>query len=197
MRVVLFLKQHRHEPILQPELARAKDAPAKRIVLQRPLAGQHGVAHPLACGQRPVEGRDEAARGLDQHAVAHGDHGSDADLQQLGGDGFGRLFGLCRLAGFEEDQRDAVVAQQRAECVGENGRVPTLFELADVLRMLEAQPAETDAAVVDAVTVEVDDVIGLPRGAGAVQFVAQGRQRGRIENVKLDQTGQGLHRLDQ
>jgi hypothetical protein len=197
LRVVLFLKQHRHEPVFQPKLARAEDAPAKRVVLQRPLAGEHGVAHPLACGQRPVKRINEAARGLDQHAVAHGDHGGDADLQQLGGDGFGRLFGLRGLAGFEEDQRDAVIAQQRAECVGENGRVPALFEFDGVPRLLEAQPAETDAAVVDAVTVEMDDVIGLSLGAGAVQFLAQGRQRGQIEHVELDQAGQGFHRLDQ
>ncbi len=58
-------------------------------------------------------------------------------------------------------------------------------------------PPRPTRAVIDAVAIEVDDVIGLPLGAGAVQFLAQGRQRGRIEDVKLDQTGQGLHRLDQ
>ena len=117
--------------------------------------------------------------------MAHGHDGGDADLQQLGGDGLGRLLGLRGLAGFEEDERDAVIAQQRAEFAGEDGDVPALVELADVLRVLEAQPAETDGAVIDAVAIEVDDVIGLLLGAGAVEFLAQGRQRRRAEDVNL------------
>ena len=83
------------------------------------LACEHGVAHAFAPGERLVERLDEAARGLDQHAVAHGDHRGHADLQQLGRDRLGRLLGLRGLAGFEEDERDAVIAQQRAERVGD------------------------------------------------------------------------------
>jgi hypothetical protein len=63
--------------------ARAEYASAEGVVLEPALAGEHGVAHAFALGQRLVKGRDEPARGLDQHAVAHGDHGSHADLQQL------------------------------------------------------------------------------------------------------------------
>ncbi len=117
LRVVLFLEEHGHEPVLEPQLALAEDASAERVVLELALAGEHGVAHALARGERVVEGLDEAACGLDQHAVAHGDDGGDADLQQLGGDGLGRLLGLRGLAGFEEDERDAVIAQQWAEPV--------------------------------------------------------------------------------
>jgi hypothetical protein len=39
--------------------------------------------------------------------------------------------------------------------------MPTLLQLADVVRVLEAQPPETDGAVIDAVAIKVDDVIGL------------------------------------
>ena len=115
LRVVLFLEEHGHEPILEPQLARAEDAAAEGVVLELALAVEHGVAHACAVGERLVERLDEAARGLDQHAVAHGHDGGHADLQQLGGDGLGRLLGLRGLAGFEEDERDAVIAQQRAE----------------------------------------------------------------------------------
>ena len=173
LRVVLFLEEHGHEPILEPQFARAEDAAAEGVVLELPLAGEHGIAHALALGQRLVEGLDEPARGLDQHAVAHGHHRGHADLQQLGGDGLGRLLGLRGLAGFEEDERDAVIAQQRAELVGEHGDMPALLQLADVFRVLEAQPTEADGAVIDAVAIEVDDVIGLLRAAGAVEFRAQ------------------------
>ena len=75
--------------------------------------------------------------------------------------------------------------------------MPALLELANVLRVLEAQPAQADAAVIDAVAVEVDDVVGLPLAAGTVEFLAQGRQRGRAEDVDPDQAGQGFHGLDQ
>ena len=145
LRVVLFLEEHGHEPILEPQLARAEDAAAEGVVLQLALAVEHGVADAGAAGERVVKRLDETARGLDQHAVAHGDDRGDADLQQLGGDGLGRLLGLRGLAGFEEDERDAVIAQQRAELAGEDGDVPALVELADVLRVLEAKPAEADA----------------------------------------------------
>jgi hypothetical protein len=65
--------------------------------------------------------------------VAHGDDGGHADLEQFGGDAFGRLLGLRGLAGFEEDERDAVIAQQRAEFAGEDGDVPAFFQFAGVL----------------------------------------------------------------
>ncbi len=172
--------------------------------MSRALACQHGVAHAFARGQRVVERLDEPARGLDQHAVAHGDHGGHADLQQLGRDRLGRLLGLRGLAGVEEDERDAVIAQQRLQpramlCAvfGVNDDVPAFLRLADVLGQLEAQPAEADGGVIDAVAVEVDDMIRLAGAPGAVEFLAQRRQRGRAEDVELDQAGQRFHRLDQ
>ena len=111
LRVVLFLEEHGHEPILEPQFPGAEDR-------------GRGICPPSACAglrawHRPrghrrasavVKRLDETARRLDQHAVAHGHHGGHADLQQLRGDGLGGLFGLRRLAGFEEDERDAVIA---------------------------------------------------------------------------------------
>ena len=48
LRVVLFLEEHGHEPILEPQFARAEDAAAEGVVLELALAGEHGVAHALA-----------------------------------------------------------------------------------------------------------------------------------------------------
>ena len=53
--------------------------------------------------------------------------------------------------------------------------MPALLQLAEVFRVLEAQPTEADGAVIDAVAIEVDDVIGLLRAASAVEFCAQRR----------------------
>ena len=161
LRVVLFLEEHGHEPIVELQLPRAEDAAPGFVVIELALAFEHGIAHARTAGERGVEGLDEAARRLDKDAVAHGHHGGHADLQQLGGDGFGRLLGRRRLAGFEEDERDAVLAEQRAEFVGEHGDVAAVVELAGVLRILEAKAAEPGTAVKDAVAIEVDDVIGL------------------------------------
>ncbi len=129
--------------------------------------------------------------------MAHGHDGGHADLQQLGGDGLGRLLGLRGLAGFEEDERDAVVAQQRPEFAGEDGDVPALIELADVLRVLEAKSAEADVSVIDAVAVEVDDVIRLLGPASAFEFLAQCGKRRRAEHMDADEAAEFFHRLDQ
>ena len=112
LRVVLFLEEHGHEPILEPQFACAEDATTEGVVLQFALAFQHRIAYTVAAGERVVKRLNKTARGLDQHAVAHGHDGGHADLQQLGRDGLRRLLGLCGLAGVEENERDAVLAQQ-------------------------------------------------------------------------------------
>ena len=76
-----------------------RDAPAKGVVLQAALAIEHSIAHALAVGQPGVKGLHKPARGLDQHAVAHGHDGGYAALQQLGSDGLGGVFRLGGLAG--------------------------------------------------------------------------------------------------
>ena len=75
--------------------------------------------------------------------------------------------------------------------------MPALVELAGVLRVLEAQPAEADPTVIDAVAIEVDDLIRLAGAAGAVELLAQGGQRGRAEHVEADETAEFFHRLHQ
>ena len=122
--------------------------------------------------------------------MAHGHDGGHADLQQLGGDGLGRLFGLRGLAGFEEDERDAVIAQQRAELVGVDGDVPALLELADVLRVLEAQPAEADACGHRRRghrSGRRDTARCAPRARSSSS--RKRRQRGRAEDVELHEAG--------
>jgi hypothetical protein len=111
LRVVLFLKEHGHEPVLEPQFARAKDAAAEVVVFQGALAVEHGVANAGAAGERVVKRLDKPACGLDEHAVAHGHDGGHADFQQLRGDGLGGLLRRRGLAGFEEHERDAVIAE--------------------------------------------------------------------------------------
>ena len=136
--------------------------------------------------------------------MAHGDHGGDADLQQLGRDRLGRLLGLRGLAGVEEDERDAMIAQQRLQpramlCAvfGVNDDVPALLRLAAVLGAARntarrgRRPGHRRRAHRSG---RRDTARGRP---GAIQFLAQGRQRGRAEDVDLDQAGQCFHRLDQ
>ena len=152
---------------------------------------------PPAVRQRSIKDRDKAPSGRDQHAMAHGHHRGDSDLQQFRRDTFGSLLGLSGLTGFEEDQRDAVITQQRTQFVGEDGDVSTTVEQRLVLGPLEAQSAETDSRVIDAVPIEMDDVIRLPRDTGTFEFLTQCRERRRAEEGDFDQTGQRLHRLDQ
>lgn len=76
-----------------------------------------------------------------------------------------------------------MIAQQRSQACAvlrtvlcEDGDVPPLLQLANVVGMLEAQPAESDRTVIGAVAIEVDHVIGLLLDvARALKFVAQDR----------------------
>ncbi len=196
-RVGLLLVEHRDEPVGEMQCAGAEDPAAEVVVLEVALAGEHGVADAPAGGQRPVEGEHEAPGGLDQDAVAHGHDRGDADLEQLRGDRFRRLLGLRALAGFEEDQRDAVRLQQRAERVGMDGQMLAPLQLGDVPRVFEAEPAEADPAVVDAVAVEVDDVVGRLGVGGGLQRMAQRGQCWRVQHPQLDQAAEVFHRIDQ
>ena len=156
------------------------------------LAGEHGVAHPLALGERTVKGFNKTARGFHQQAVAHRHHRGHAHLEQGRGHTLGGLASLGALAGIEADQRDAVIAQQWAELVAENRDMPALLQLAAVVWALEAEPAEAHARVIHAVAVEVDHVIRPLLVAGALQFGPQGGQRRRAEQMELDQARQCL-----
>ena len=187
LRVVLFLVQHRHKPIVEAQFTGAEDAAAEGVLFELALAGEHGVAHPLALDEGAVKSLNETARGFHQQAVAHGHHRGHAHLEQGRGHTLGGLASLGALAGIEADQRDAVVAQQRAELVAENGAMPALLQLAAVFWALEAEPAEAHARVIHAVAIEVHHVIRPLLVAGALQFGPQGGQRGGAEQVELHQ----------
>jgi hypothetical protein len=128
-----------------------------------------------AIGERLVERLDETTCGLDEHAVAHGHDGGHADLQQLRGDRLGCLLRQRGLAGFEEDERDTVIAEQRTELARVDGEMPALFELPDIVRMLEAKTAETGDSVIDAMAIEMNDVIRLARATRLIELVAKYR----------------------
>jgi hypothetical protein len=195
--VVLLLVEHGHEPVLQAQRAGAEDLAAGVVLVQGLLAREHGITDAHARRERAVERLHEAPGGLHQHRVGHGDDAGDAGMEQLGGDGFGGVLGQRGLAGLEEDQRDAVVLEQRAEVVGVDGAVAAALQLAGVRRLLEAQPAQALLPVVDAVTVEVDDVVGPALPAGLVQGLAQGRQGRRAQDVQRHQAAQVLDRVHQ
>jgi hypothetical protein len=196
--VGLLLVEHRHEPVLQSELPGAEDLPAGIVVLERALGGEHRIADALPGGQGAVEGPDEAPGRLDEHRVGHRDHTGDAELQELARNRLGGLLGQGRLAGLEEDQRDAVVAQQRAEVVGVDRLVAALVELLEIARVLEAEPAQALGPVVDAVAVERqrDDAIG---GSAALLLHLKGQGQlpadpGRLQAgwAHEDQEGVGV-----
>src|SRR6185295_16515251 len=115
--------------------------------------------HAFTFGQRVVKRLDEPARSLNQNAVAHSDDRGHAYLQQLGSHGLRSLRGRCRLACFEEDERNAVIPQQWSEFVCSDCNVSAPFELAEILRILKAQSSQADRPVIDAVTIEMNDVI--------------------------------------
>jgi hypothetical protein len=71
--IVPGLKQHRHEPVLEPQRFRVEDATAEGVVFQAALACEHRIAYTRAKDERPVKCLQETARGLDEHAVAHHD----------------------------------------------------------------------------------------------------------------------------
>src|SRR6185436_8085530 len=72
-----------------------------------------------------------------------------------------------------------------------------LLEFADILRILEAKTAEACTLVVDAMAVEVNDVIRLACTTSAVELLTQRGQRGRVEHVDADEASQRFRRLDQ
>ena len=46
-----------------------------------------------------------------------------------------------------------------------------LVEFANVLRILEAKTAQADAAIINTMTIKVDDVIGLPGSTGSIELL--------------------------
>jgi hypothetical protein len=196
LRVVLLLEQHRHEPVVQPQFAGQQPA-AEAVQLQFQLGGQHRLADSIPGHHAAVEHLDETAGGLDQHAVTHGRHRAHAAGQQPARHrGRGRVLGLRRLAGFQEEQRRVVIAQRRGQLVGPHDVRAAVVRFVDVGRFFEAQRAQAVAAVEHAVAVEVDHVVRLAGLVRAAQFGFQRLERGRIQDRPLGQLAQRPQRFD-
>lgn len=119
LRVLFLLIEDGHEPVLEPQVAGADDLAPPGVDKERLLAGEHRFADPGAVGEVAVERLHEAPGGLHEHAVAHGHDRGDSFFEELRGDGGGGVhFGDRGFAGFEEDQRNAVVADQTGEAAG-------------------------------------------------------------------------------
>lgn len=93
--------------------------------------------------------------------MAHG----DAALEKAGGHRRGRVFlGHRRLAGFEEEEGNAIVTERGGQIVAVDDRAAAFFEFARVVRVFENKRAQTEAAAqsvvghafIDSVAVEVD-----------------------------------------
>ena len=80
-----------------------------------------------------------------------------------------------RLAGFEEDERNAVVAQQRAEFGGvKTVTCRRLSSLPMSCGSSKHSPPRPTLTIIDTVAVEVDDVIRFAGASeGAFEFLAQ------------------------
>ena len=130
--------------------------------------------------------------------MAHGHHGGDPLFEQPRGHGGGRVhLGHRGLAGFEEDQRDAVLADQAGEPVGVDEVQRPLLQLLLVAGVFEAQPAQAEPAVVDAVAVEVDDVERACRRSPRLQGLFERGVGGRLEDGEAGEVAEALHRLGQ
>src|SRR5262249_5499213 len=156
-----------------------EDTAAEGVAVQFALAGEYRLADRLSAHELSVEDRDKAPRGFDEHTMAHGRDRVDASLQELARYRGGRvLLGHLTLAGFKEEQRYAVVADYLGQFLGVDGRGAALLQLGPVGGIFEAEGAQAVAAIVDAVAIEVDDVV---RRAGLIrplQLLGEGLERG-------------------
>lgn len=116
-----------------------KTRPREGVPGELPLAGEHGVAHPAAGHQLPVEDGDEPPGGLHQDTVGHGDHRGHAAVEEAAGHGGGGvLLGHGALAGLEEDQGHPVVPHHPGELVRLDDLGAALLDLLQVGGVLEA-----------------------------------------------------------
>ena len=162
------------------------------------LAGEHSLADPLTVHQLAVEDRDEPPRRLHEHGVAHGHDRGDAPLQQLARHrGVRANVGHRGLAGFEEDQRHAVVAHDPGKLLGVDDLGPALLGLGGLPWVLEAEGAQAVFAVVDPVAVEMHDVVGLARVVRPLELVLEGRESGGREELEFGQLAEWREGLDQ
>src|SRR5262249_39286944 len=90
-----------------------------------------------------------------------------------------------------------MVAQQRAKFVCKDSDVSPLLEFAYIIRVLEAETAETHLFIVNPVPIEMENMIWLTRVAGPFKLLTQGRHCGRTKDVEFYQARKRFHRFDQ
>jgi len=163
-------------------------------------------AERASAAQLPVQVAEERAGGVDQHRVGHGEHIGDAGPGEPGGDAAQGVVAaeLGRLAGREDRERDLLLVQQIPEQGGRDQVLAAVLLLEEQIALVGgarvlaragkggAQPlgegaggplAQVPVRVIDAVTVEMQDIDG----------------RGRLVLQPFEQPGQGrraqeLHR---
>ena len=185
---MLFLIQDGHKPVVQMQPARARQGSSVAVPHQYSLAGQHRLADALAMRQGLVKRRDEAAGGLHQYAMAHRDDGTDTHLQQPRRHrGAGVGFAVRGLAGFQEHQRNAVIAQQRRQSIGMDQFHAPVFQFAAVLRVFKAQSTQPVLRVINTMPVKMQHMEGFFSIVGVFQRQPQCGQGRRVQDFKLGQ----------
>jgi hypothetical protein len=118
LRVLFFLEQDGHEPVLHAQLAPEGLAP-ERVRFEGALTREHRLADALAAQEFLIKLRNEAPRRFHQHGMAHRRDGTYAAFKpppshRSGGIGLG----LRGLAGVEEEERNAMIAHDVPDLVG-------------------------------------------------------------------------------
>jgi len=90
-----------------------------------------------------------------------------------------------------------VLPQQGTQLIGIDGPMTAPFKLVPILRVLEAESAESNGTVIDPMAVEMDHMVGALSLTGAVQCLAQFRQGRGTQELDHDLTTQLFHGLHQ
>ncbi len=105
--------------------------------------------------------------------------------------------GLRRLAGFEEEERDAMVAHHARDPVGVYQLAAAALELVQIRRVFETELAQVMSAVVDAVAIEVDHVIRLAPLTGILKFLFERREGWGLEKPQAGEVAKPRQRFHQ
>jgi hypothetical protein len=155
------------------------------------------LANPLPDEQLFVEVGDKEPGRLHQHRVAHGRNRSHAAFEEPAGHGSAGVgHGLRCLAGFEEEERDAMLANNARDLIRVDELAAASFEFRYVRRVFKAKCAQAVFAVVNTVAVEVDHMVWFAGMGGAQQFGFESRECRGIEERKPGQIAQLRQRVD-
>ena len=109
----------------------------------------------------------------------------------------GVAVGLRGLAGFEEEERDAMVAHHARDPVGVDQLAAAALELVEIRRIFETELAQVMSAVVDAVAIEVDHVIRLAPLMGILKFLFERREGWGFEKLQAGEMAKPRQRFHQ